>query len=132
MWSQKFQFCFQLCLNVLWKKSFFLKLISISFTKNESTFKAQLRVSFKNMRPDFQNSFVPTFYYVFCAMLKNETQKSCVILSTSWILQFVIHFWAFLLLCGLLSNILLCFSGIHKYAWKYVIHMVILAFQQKI
>ena len=52
--------------------------------------------------------------------------NSSVLLSTSWILQIVINFLAFLLLCGLVSNIFTMFSVIQKYAWKDVIHTVIL------
>ena len=93
--------------NYLKKKLFF-----------QSTFKAQLRFFLKNLRPHFQNSFVPTcFFYVFSARLQKGTQKSywkpnsSVILSTSWILQKKNHFWAFLLLCGLLSIIFTMFFG---------------------
>ena len=100
------------------KKRFFWKLIYISFKKEkvQYIFKAQLKQKFKNLRPHFQNSFVPTvFFYVFCARLQNGTQKSywnpnsSVILSTSRILQFFVHFWAFLLLCGQVSNIFTMF-----------------------
>ena len=44
-----------------------------------------------------------------------KTQKSywkpnsSVILSTSWILQIFVHFWSFLLLCGLVSTIFTMF-----------------------
>ena len=50
------------------------------------------------------------FFYVFCARLQNGTQKSYwkpnsrVLLSTLWILQILVHFCEFLLLCGLVSK----------------------------
>ena len=86
----------------------------------QSRLKTQLKRKFKNLRPHFQNSFVPTIFYVFCVRLQNGTQtsywkqNSSVILSTSWILQiiiifFYIYFWAFLLLCCLVSNIFTMF-----------------------
>ena len=52
-------------LNKLSKKLFF-----------QSTFKAQSEFFLKNQRPHFQNSFVSTFFYVFCARLQIGTQKS--------------------------------------------------------
>ena len=50
----------------------------------QSTFKAQLKTNFKNLRPHFQNSFVPACFNVFCARLQNGTQKpnSSVLLSS--------------------------------------------------
>ena len=42
-----------------------------------------------------------------------------------------IHFWTFLLLCGLVSNIFTILVGIKKYAWKNVIHTVFLLFNKK-
>ena len=65
----------------------------------------------KNLRPHFQNSFVPSLFHAFFARLQNGTQTSYwkpysrVLLSRPWILHIFIHFWAFWLLCGLVSNI---------------------------
>ena len=47
------------------------------------------------------------------------------------ILQFLIIFLAFLLPCGLVSNIFNIFSGVQKYFQKDVTHTVILAIQKK-
>ena len=64
---------------------------------------------FKIPRPHFQNSFSPTFLYVFCAKLKDTTLKSYWKPNTSVLcvhnefLQIFTNFGAFLLLCGLVS-----------------------------
>ena len=66
---------------------------------------------------------------MFWVRLPNGTQKShwklnsSVFLCTSWILKIVIHFWAFLLLCGLVSNMFtmffrdseVCLEGCNSY-----------------
>ena len=70
-----------------------------------------MKEKFKKSESTFSKQFCPNnFFYVFCAWFQNGTQKnywksnSSVILSTSLILQLFVHFWAFLLLCGLVSN----------------------------
>ena len=83
------------------KKSFVFKLILISFKKNSSTFKAQLRF-FPQIWDHILNTFLSwPFFYVFCARLHIGTQKSywksnsTVLLPTSWILQILSIFWHF-------------------------------------
>ena len=112
MLSQMFDKNSQLCL-----KCYLRQKKSLFYIVLEKTFfcKVHLRFVFKNMRPHFQNRFVPIFFYVFCARLKDWTQISywkpntSVLLSTSWTLQFFSHYWAFLLLCGPVSNIFTMF-----------------------
>ena len=90
------------------------------------------------MRLHFQTVFSQRFFCVFCARVKDSTLKSywkpntSVILSTSCILPFLkIHFGAFLLLYGLVSNIFtFFFSWVQKYVWKDVIHMVVWLFKK--
>ena len=60
----------------------------------------------------FTKEFCPKiFFYVFCAKLQDGTPTSywkpntSVLLYASWILNFFFHFWAFLLLCSLVSHI---------------------------
>ena len=101
------------------KKKFFWKVIKISFTQR-LFFKVDLKHNCKKKiekksETTFSKQFCPNIFYVFCARLQNGTQKtywkpnSSVILSTSWILQIFVNFWAFLLLCGLVSNIFTMF-----------------------
>ena len=73
-----FNFCFNYALNILRKKSFFKNANFNYLSKKlffQSIFTAQIRFFSKNLRPHFQNSFVPIFFYVFCPRLKNKTQK---------------------------------------------------------
>ena len=105
-------------LNLLWNKYFFDRLLKLAI-KNffiQSTFKAHLKKKLKKSETTFSIQFCPEFsFYVFFARLQNRTQKSywkpnsSVRLSTSWILQIFIHFWTFLLLCGLVCNIFTMF-----------------------
>ena len=44
--------------------------------KFQGQFMAKFCIFFDILRPHFQNSFVPIFFNVFCAKLKNRTQKS--------------------------------------------------------
>ena len=66
---------------------------------------------FQNLRPHFQNNFVPAFLCFFCARLRNVTQKAIENQTPVYfclhyeIYKFFIHFLSFLLLCGLVSYI---------------------------
>ena len=73
---------------------------------------AKLRDFFQNSETTFSKRFFLNFFFnVFCANLKERTPKNywklntSVLLSTSWILQFFVHFGAFFLLCSLVSII---------------------------
>ena len=106
------------------EKKFFLKLILISFQtkKNYTTFKAQLGLFFQKYETTFFKKFcIHIFFIVFCARLQNRTQKSywkpnsSVLLSTSWILQLFIHFWAFLLLYTVFRDSEVCLVRCDSY-----------------
>ena len=75
----------------------------------------------QNSKTKFSKHFFLNFFYVFWAKLKNRTLKSywkpntSVLLSTSYILQIIIHFGEFLLLWGLVSIILtIFFMGVER------------------
>ena len=100
------------------KKKLFWKLIKISFQKN-FFFKLHLRHTWKlnlNIWDQIFQTVLSRQFFMFFVLGSRIKHKKCywkpnssVILSTSWILQIFIHFWAFLLLCSLLSNIFTMF-----------------------
>ena len=116
-WSQIFEKNSQFCLKCTLKKKLFWQLILHSL-QNNFFFKVHLRQNWEFFSKIWDHSakdFCLNFFYVFYAKLHDGTQKSywkpntSVLLSASWILQFLIHFGAFLLLCGLVSNIFTIF-----------------------
>ena len=138
MWSHIFEEKNLNCAhNVLWKKKVVLKANFNQLLKKlffQSTFRAQLIKTFKNLRPKFQNSFVPTFFLMFSVLGSSMEHKKGIENRTA--VYFCLHheFYKMLSIFGHFCCFavwflifLLCFSGIQKYAWKDVLHTVILA-----
>ena len=48
----------------------------ISLKKNQSTFKAKLSIFFQNSQRTFSKHFFSDLFHVFCAKLKDGTQKA--------------------------------------------------------
>ena len=127
----------QFCLKCTMKKKVFLKAnftqLLIFLFLFQSTLKAKLKKFFKILRPHFQNNFVQLFFMFSMLSSRIEHKKA---IENGTPMYFCLHhefvkklliFGHFCCFAAQFLIFLQIFSGVQKYVWQDVIHMLILA-----
>ena len=105
------------------KNACFWKLLKKTFFSTNILNK--IWIFFKNLWPYFQKRFCPKIFLMFSVLsFRMEHKKAIENLTPVYFCLhhefyiFFVHFWAFLRLCDLVSNIFTFFQGFRSMSWK--------------
>ena len=106
MWSQIYDFFSSILPSMYFEKKVFFKADFNQLSKKlflQSTFKAQFRFFFKNLRPHFQNSFVPTFFLCFLCQAPEWNTKKLMKIKQQCTFVYIMNFTNFYQFFGIFS-----------------------------